>query len=638
MSNHTKWLSLFALFALLCSPFAAHSQTTSAAEVPLNWSVNEHAGWRVQAGDDPASAQPGFDDSAWKPLDLSRQTAADTPAGPGRPLWYRLHLHLPMPGPVNLLLTDEAGAMEVYVDGHLAGPPLMSPVWWHNSVDVYQLRASGSQQSDIVIAVRSHAYGNDFGGAVHISAAIGDPDTIARLQRLTVASHMDRTIVPVAVSALSVVMGLLLVALFLQQRAHREYFWLGLSCIFAALSYGLLAPASAGFVPTSINAFLGDPSSYFCMIAQIEFIYSFTGQRPNRYVRLYEALLLVTPLICNPLIWFGLTPYGTLGTVESVVITPAVLLLGTMLVVWYWRGNREAGMLLVPVLLANITAVLSDVEYVFGTHYLARATLRWHNVEFGEWDISLILFLIAIGIVLFLRATRAAREQAFQNAELESARTVQHVLVPDVLPSTPNFRIESVYHPAQQVGGDFFQIIPLPESDSTLVVIGDVSGKGLPAAMNVALIVGTLGTLAETTASPAKILEGLNRRLYGRSDGFTTCLALRITRDGHATLANAGHINPFLAGKEIDVANGLPLGLHLQAAYEETELILAKGDTLTLVTDGVVEAQDPRTRALFGFERTAAISSRSAEEIAIAARNFGQEDDIAVLTLQYLPV
>jgi serine phosphatase RsbU (regulator of sigma subunit) len=309
-----------------------------------------------------------------------------------------------------------------------------------------------------------------------------------------------------------------------------------------------------------------------------------------------------------------------------------------MLVVWYWRGNREAGVLLVPVLLANITAVLRDIEFVFGTHHLARATLLWHDVEFSEWDISLILSLIAIGIVLFFRATHAAREQAFQNAELESARTVQHVLVPAILPNIPNLRIESVYYPAQQVGGDFFQIIPLPESDATLIVIGDVSGKGLPAAMNVALIVGTLGTLAETAASPAKILEGLNRRLYGRSDGFTTCLALRIARDGHVTFANAGHINPFLAGKEIDIANGLPLGLHLHAAYEETELTLAKGDTLTLLTDGVVEAQDPRTRALFGFERTAAISGGSAEEIAGAARSFGQEDDIAVLTLQYLPV
>lgn len=111
-----------------------------------------------------------------------------------------------------------------------------------------------------------------------------------------------------------------------------------------------------------------------------------------------------------------------------------------------------------------------------------------------------------------------------------------------------------------------------------------------------------------------------------------------IMRDGHATLANAGHINPYRAGHEVDVANGPPLGLQLHAAYEETELTLAEGDTLTLLTDGVVEAQDSDTKALFGFERTAAISGGSAEQIAEAARSFGQEDDIAVLTLQYLPV
>ncbi len=246
-----------------------------------------------------------------------------------------------------------------------------------------------------------------------------------------------------------------------------------------------------------------------------------------------------------------------------------------------------------------------------------------------------LLFLLTIGLIIFQRFTRITRDQAQAHADLESARSIQQVLIPEALPAIPNLRIESVYHPAQQVGGDFFQIIPVQEG--TVIAIGDVSGKGLPAAMNVALIVGTLRTIAEQTSSPALILAGLNRRLLGRGGGFTTCLVLHILTTGEVTLANAGHLNPYLDGAELELPSGLPLGLTLESAYTEATLTLAACDTLTLITDGVVEAANPQTRELFGFDRTAAISDRPAHEIAATAQAFGQEDDIAVLTLQYLP-
>jgi serine phosphatase RsbU (regulator of sigma subunit) len=124
----------------------------------------------------------------------------------------------------------------------------------------------------------------------------------------------------------------------------------------------------------------------------------------------------------------------------------------------------------------------------------------------------------------------------------------------------------------------------------------------------------------------------MNQRMLARSHGgFTTCLVLRCDTDGKLTIANAGHIAPYVAGKELPVENGLPLGLAADTTYAESRFQLAPGEQLTLLTDGVVEARD-KSGALFGFQRSAALSTQPAEAIACAAQAFGQDDDITVLT------
>jgi serine phosphatase RsbU (regulator of sigma subunit) len=158
--------------------------------------------------------------------------------------------------------------------------------------------------------------------------------------------------------------------------------------------------------------------------------------------------------------------------------------------------------------------------------------------------------------------------------------------------------------------------------------------------MNVAVIVGTLRTLAEFETEPKAILTGLNRRLFGRMQGgFTTALLLTLDRFGHCTVANAGHLPPFLNGNELTLNQSLPLGIVAEAEFEDQELSLRDGDTLTLYTDGVPEARCKKGE-LFGFERTRILLSThpSAESVAQAARNFGQEDDITVLTIRPMRV
>jgi serine phosphatase RsbU (regulator of sigma subunit) len=119
--------------------------------------------------------------------------------------------------------------------------------------------------------------------------------------------------------------------------------------------------------------------------------------------------------------------------------------------------------------------------------------------------------------------------------------------------------------------------------------------------------------------------------------GFITCLCLHVTADGHATVANAGHLSPYRNGVEIPVETGIPLGVMCEVEYQQSTFVLKSGEQLTLLTDGVLEARNHATGELFGFERTTTISSRSAEAIAQAAQVFGQEDDITVLTLIFAP-
>jgi serine phosphatase RsbU (regulator of sigma subunit) len=210
-------------------------------------------------------------------------------------------------------------------------------------------------------------------------------------------------------------------------------------------------------------------------------------------------------------------------------------------------------------------------------------------------------------------------------------------MVPQNLPQVAGYSIESVYLPAADVGGDFFQVIPL-KSGSTLVVIGDVSGKGLRAAMIVSMIVGTLLTVSGYTEEPAEILGELNRRLSGHiHEGFATCLAVRLEEKGSLAVANAGHLSPYLNGIEVQFPGSLPLGLVEDSPYEQTNLEMAVGDGLVLLTDGVAEAQNEK-RELLGFPRLEQMlrDGATASNVAEIARQHGQNDDITVLRVARL--
>jgi hypothetical protein len=299
------------------------------------------------------------------------------------------------------------------------------------------------------------------------------------------------------------------------------------------------------------------------------------------------------------------------------------------------RRNFEAGLLLIPLLLTIIGIVepiLTGGMSDFGGHpYHSPLTIQAGMIPIHFASIADFAGLLTIVLIIFVRFLRIQHDQERANSELAAARSVQELMIPHEKLETPGFEVESIYTPATEVGGDFFHIQPTGDG-GLLVVIGDVAGHGLQAAMNVSMLMGALRRIPER--SPAKILESLNRVLAG-SESLTTCEAMWFGPHGELVLASAGHLPPYLNSQEIVLPGGLPLGAIPENTYDEVRLYLHPGDRLLLLSDGVVEARKP-SGELFGFERVHNLSNQSAFYIADAAKEFGQEDDITVLTVRRL--
>ena len=259
---------------------------------------------------------------------------------------------------------------------------------------------------------------------------------------------------------------------------------------------------------------------------------------------------------------------------------------------------------------------------------------RWGNAVADAEAFMTLSVLVALLALLFREQQQTARERASLAGEMQAASEIQRMLAPAAIDTAPGLKIDVAFHPMREVGGDFYHCRVLFDGRQR-VVLGDVSGKGAAAAMAATLLLGAAA--ARDSDSPAALLAHLNRVLRENNlSGFATCLCTDVMPDGAVTLANAGHLPPYLAGSEIAVESSLPLGLASNTTYPETHFQLPQGVQLTLLSDGVVEARNSEGK-LFGFDRTAAVSNGSAEEVARAAQSHGQEDDITVLTVTRVP-
>ena len=641
---------------LFCVAFSARAQKKPGYfdATTLRQPTALSATWLIHAGDDPDGskgwAQPGFDDSSWTPCDPDKSLHNYFPQGNPGIVWYRLHLKV-APTQTGLAL-DEWGLSSAVV-GFTNGVQLfqvgrVAPFVPYTSfkqlitpIPSYQI-ATGS----VVIALRVHNSNPEWNqvrpGLVSYNLLLGQEEVL-RDHSWIVA--VGGSLLGFLDNLICLGLGIAAMLLYSAQSRRKEYLWLSVICACVVLGGCLNLPLNLHNIPVSwLSVFF----LIYCVdgMSLILMYLTFIGQANRR------ILLLISIVAC--LLWaYGLSDqiyfFALTANQQLLLEMPYNLLMGLVipaLMFKDWRrGNREAGILLIPLSLSNFVLVcntsLNLLTWISRLRDFATEWFNWLNHSsvgaffINPTSVTNILSAMSLALIILLRTNRLSREGAVFESELAAAREVQQVLVPEAIETIPGFTVETAYLPAQQVGGDFFQVLPTPNG-GLLLVLGDVAGKGLPAAMLVSVLVGAIRTIADYTHAPDQVLAKLNARLIGRSrGGFSTALAAHIDAMGQMTIANAGHLSPYLNGVEIELPGALPLGILSEATYPTISFELTPASRLTFYSDGVIEAQNPQGQ-LFGFDRGQDISTQTAAAIAEQAKTFGQSDDITVIAILHL--
>lgn len=624
------WFVVALTLILLAAP-RDHAQTivTHSAGGP----VRLDGPWLLYEGDPPGGILASLDPRLGRTYALSTQ--AIPPQG-ANIIWLRATV-MPAEQLSNpaLLVNPNAGDCQVYVNGQKSAD---CSKWPRTTISARRWLLVHLPAGPAQLAIRIVG---PFRGPAKIpgqaDVLFGDALTLEAIRTATDANHFYRRLPEALLSSGELLAGIILLLIFRNDRRGREYLWFAAFLLLdGSMSLQAAVKNVYPFLPRSVG-YLTDALGMIGRYAPlVGFIAAFTGVRLNRWMRGYQILLLAVPVLINlPVLsekfaWLPQFPTGAFPMLLLFVQVPFIL--GSLgFLAWKWRrGNREAGLLLPSFLLASAFEVLGIILPSFRRFHVGR-------FAFDYDDLSMFFFLISIGPVLLFRHRRITLEHERATAELGAAREIQQRLVPRSMPVLTGCQIEVAYLPAEEVGGDFYQVLPR-QNGSVIIALGDVSGKGLKAAMTGVLAIGALRTLAFEGLEPAAILMRLNIELVRAANGgFVTCFCAVLDSCGTLRFANAGHLAPICNGLEIEVPGTLPLGIDPRAAYEDRTLTLQPADRLTLLSDGVVEAQSA-TGELFGFERTCQISLQTAQSIAEQARRFGQTDDITVLTLNRLAI
>ena len=269
-----------------------------------------------------------------------------------------------------------------------------------------------------------------------------------------------------------------------------------------------------------------------------------------------------------------------------------------------------------------------------------------------EWGVGTSISEVREGFVARWQHLEQERiEREYVEHELRVARRIQQASLPKEVPKLEGWEITPYYQPAREVGGDFYDFHLLSEGRGVGLVVGDATGKGVPAALVMSTTCGMLRLAAQSYSSPGVMLQRVNEALVEDvpSSTFVTCFyAILDPESGLLSYANAGHDLPYLRRRGGDCeelrARGMPLGLMPGMGYEEKEISLEAGEAALFYSDGLVEAHDPEGE-MFGFPRLQELvaehsEQRSLEEALLeelysfVGEGWEQEDDITLLTLR----
>ncbi|HEY6445152.1 MAG TPA: PP2C family protein-serine/threonine phosphatase, partial [Acidobacteriaceae bacterium] len=653
-----RWRVLLPVVCL-CLLTAGVQAEVFRAPNPGPGSVTITGPWQFHTSDDMAWANPAYDDSHWEQIRGDDTWGAQTHPSHTGFAWYRKSIDITgADKSLAILIPPVDDVYELFWNGTKIGTygKLPPGAWWwafqHSAVYSLPVDALGNANGVLAIRVWKNPLAStdtSTAGGLNAAPVIGNHAVLAMQAMEPRYERQQKQLPGILMAGAIFVAGLIALLLYLRERTQWLYLWLAIYLLADGLTgfrrldfitYGLHFVWEQLYIQF-VNSFQ-DISLWLLLLT----LFGLSREaRWRRWTKILALLYLVSQAIdCGT--FFPWENAG-LGLQWVDAITTAIYSLTPFfifLIVGFGLA-RKRQMTLWPIAIAaflygayNITFNTSGQGRRF-THWTLNGHMAAWAIHIGGYAftapflLDLLLFIVLL-ITVGRQQLAERRRQSEIELEVKSAREVQHVLVPEQTPAVPGYSIASIYKPASEVGGDFFQVMPQP-GGSALIMVGDVSGKGLKAAMTVSLIVGTLRTLADYTQQPAEILRGLNRRLIGRIDGgFVTCLVMRIAANGETTVANAGHLAPYRDGQELPVAGSLPLGLSASAVYDELTFRLHEDETLNLFTDGIVEARNSRGE-LFGFERLSAMLASRPEvgKVVDAAEGFGQQDDITAISI-----
>jgi phosphoserine phosphatase RsbU/P len=635
---------LASLSLLLCATPGLHAQTFN-LQTGREAVASLDGLWHFHTGDNPAWADPNFDDSQWPLLRSDKDWSQQGYENYGGFAWYRFTVAVPEGSKDwSIYLGPMETGYQLFVDGRPAGSfgPILNSLNYAQSSRAFELSpAAAAGPRTFHIAIRAwHApdWADYAPGGFAGSSYFGDSRLIAQRAATDRSLQWNGRVDEYTYAVLGTLVGLVVLVLFFIRREEREYLWFALLLLANAIDTGLGIGQQLALIPLPVFDFVDGLVQAAALFAALAFFSVVLRAARSRTWWLVAALLFFSPAMVF-LYVFNISSVGIAGLLAALAVLPATVWILVTLLKRALQRDRDALILLVPTLLWQGFPLINNILLITWQLGWQRWAPYWTSPLLTKPFVLMpgpavgTIFIFALLLFLIRRFSLARQEETRLSSELESAHNIQSLLFPAEPPVTPGFAIESVYLPASEVGGDFFQIMPANDG-SLLVVVGDVSGKGLNAAMTVAAVIGALRGCP--MRKPAEVLAYLNRVLHGQITGFVTCTAALIAADGNMTLANAGNLPPYRNGQELDVESGLPLGITPDACYSETTFQLNPNDRLTFVSDGVVEATNER-RELFGFHRTQTISTQSASAIAKAAKQFGQQDDITVLTLTLTP-
>ena len=637
--------------------------------------------WKFSPGDSPwttnlANGVPlwtraAFDDSTWATIDLTPSPESfgglmNTPGWVpgwthrGYPdltgfAWYRIRLSITNPGqPLWLKMPGSFDdAYEVYANGQLVGS--FGDFTANDLTPYYPQPASFAlpqtpADGQLEIALRVHMAPSTIlrvsdAGGLHGPPILGNAATIQSLQD----ADRDFFVRAYFGAFLAVLFTLLALPLalwaFFRNPHERVWLWLTVALVLQAIQvfFGIVAGLTTAFSAASADLFCDVLLGPLCLLAWILFWWSwFDLHRSRRLLiaasmftvaHMYARFVAVSPVLGLEIVapahlqWFSIA--------SAIAVTAQAALLIIILNEGFRRSEQEAIFTTLPIVLLVLAGYSRYLSVWFNVPFLFRA----FGFGFSATDIEQILMIVAVTALtahrFFESSVRQGLAHVILEHELEQAHAIeQRVLMPEDLHTT-SFDVEARYCSAQIVGGDFF-ITSVGRDGSLCVVIGDVSGKGVSAAMLVAVLVGAARTRAAQDFDPIVMLQTLDERLSGRSGGsFATCLAVQLFPNGVLRVANAGHIPPYLNGCELNLDGSLPLGIAGKFSPSKKQFQLRQGDILTLLTDGIPEARNKHGE-LLGFEQARVLSLKPPAEIVSEVQAYGQDDDVTAIRISFI--